>query len=323
MSAPTSVKVLHGLSIAQVMPRAEKIPLVLVADDDGVTRAIVSSWLKGAGYEVIAAADGEEALEVAREREPDLLLVDVTMPGRDGYDVCRAIQAESATPPPVIFLTAHTNTDARVARLDAGAVDYIVKPFANEELVARVRAALRTKATHDGLAERAARDGLTGLFNRRELDSRAAQAVALASRHGRPFSCLLLDIDHFKQVNDTHGHAAGDSVLREAARRIRDSLRVSDVVGRYGGEEFVVLLPETAGEAAVAAADKLRALLAETPVAAGTVSIPIRASIGVAAWSEAMRNPSDLYATADEALYRAKDLGRDRTELHVPRATRP
>jgi two-component system cell cycle response regulator len=315
-------RVRRGVSIATMMSADDKTYLVLVADDDGVTRAIVSSWLKGAGYAVIAAADGDEALKLAREQHPDLLLVDVTMPGRDGYEVCRAIQAGSATPPPVIFLTAHTQTDARVAGLDAGAVDYIVKPFANEELVARVRAALRTKAVHDGLADRAARDGLTGLFNRRELDTRASQGVALAHRHDRPFSCLLLDIDHFKQVNDTHGHAAGDAVLREAAQRILDSSRISDIVGRYGGEEFVVLLPETSGEDAVLAADKLRGTLAAMPITAGAVSIPIRASIGVAAWSDAMRTSADLYAAADEALYRAKELGRDRTELHDPLAAR-
>ena len=164
------------------MPRDEQSSLVLVADDDGVTRAIVSSWLKRAGYEVIAAADGDEALELAREREPDLLLVDVTMPGRDGYEVCRAIQAESATPPPVIFLTAHTQTDARVAGLDAGAVDYIVKPFANEELVARVRAALRTKAVHDGLAEqRRARRA-----DRALQPPRARHARRSGGRAGRP-----------------------------------------------------------------------------------------------------------------------------------------
>ncbi len=304
------------------MTRDDQKSLVLVADDDGVTRAIVSSWLIGAGYEVIVASDGDEALRLARERGPDLLLVDVTMPGRDGYEVCRAIQAEGTAPPPVIFLTAHTHTHARVAGLDAGAVDYIVKPFANEELVARVRAALRTKAVHDGLAERAAHDGLTGLFNRRELDVRAEQAVALAARHGRPLSCLLLDIDHFKQVNDSHGHAAGDMVLREAALRIGETSRVSDIVGRYGGEEFVVLLPETDGDEAVAVADKLRTILSSTPVAVGRISIAIQASIGVAARSDAMRTPRDLYAAADEALYRAKELGRDRTELHDPLAVR-
>jgi diguanylate cyclase (GGDEF)-like protein len=297
--------------------------VILVADDDRVTRAMVSAWLVGAGYDVIAATDGDQALELAGKHSPDLLLVDVTMPGRDGYDVCRAIQAESSAPPPVIFLTAHGQTNARVAGLDAGAVDYIVKPFANEELVARVRAALRTKAVHDGLAETAARDGLTGLFNRRGLDACAAQAVALARRHSRPFSCLLLDIDHFKLVNDTYGHAVGDGVLREAARRIREHSRITDTVGRYGGEEFVVLQPETNVHEAVAAADKLRACLGSTPVAAGSASIPIRASIGVAAWSAMMRSAADLYAAADQALYRAKDLGRDRTVLYRPPATRP
>jgi two-component system, cell cycle response regulator len=297
------------------MVRDTQKSVVLVADDDRVTRAMVSSWLTGAGYDVIAAADGDQALELARERGPDLLLVDVTMPGRDGYEVCRAIQAESRTPPPVIFLTAHSQTNARVAGLDAGAVDYIVKPFANEELVARVRAALRTKAVHDGLAETAARDGLTGVFNRRELDVRAEQAAALAARHGRPLACLLLDVDHFKNINDTYGHAAGDTVLREAARRICTASRISDIVGRYGGEEFVVLLPETDGEGAVAAADKLRADLASTAVVVGETSITVRASVGAAVWGATMSTVADLYAAADRALYRAKELGRDRTEL--------
>jgi diguanylate cyclase (GGDEF)-like protein len=304
------------------MTAESKTSLILVADDDRVTRAMVSAWLTGAGYEVIGAADGDQALELARERDPDLLLVDVTMPGRDGYEVCAAMQAESRTPPPVIFLTAHGQTDARVAGLDAGAVDYIVKPFANEELVARVRAALRTKAVQDGLAESAARDGLTGVFNRRELDARAEQAVALAMRHGRALSCLLLDIDHFKSINDTYGHAAGDAVLREAARRIVRASRVSDIIGRYGGEEFVVLLPETEAGGAVAAADKLRADLAGTDVVVGETAITVRASVGAAAWSDAMSSAADLYAAADRALYRAKELGRDRTELHDPLAAR-
>jgi diguanylate cyclase (GGDEF)-like protein len=301
---------------------AENSSVILVADDDRVTRAMVTAWLTASGYQVIGAADGDEALALVREHDPDLVLVDVTMPGRDGYEVCAAMQAERRTPPPVIFLTAHGQTDARVAGLDAGAVDYIVKPFANEELVARVRAALRTKAVHDGLAETAARDGLTGVFNRRELDARAEQAVALASRHGRRIACLLLDIDHFKQINDTHGHAAGDAVLREVARRIVRASRLSDIVGRYGGEEFVVVLPETDARGAVAAADKLRSELAGSPIAAGETSITVRASVGAAEWSEAMGAPADLYAAADRALYRAKELGRDRTELHDPLAAR-
>ena len=294
-------------------------PLVLVADDDGVTRAMVGSWLMRSGYGVVAARDGEEALRLARERRPDLLLVDVTMPAMDGYDVCRAVQTDGGSPPPVIFLTAHGKTAARVTGLDAGAVDYIVKPFDEAELIARVRAALRTKAVRDGLAEQAARDGLTGLLNRRELDVRAEEAFALARRHGRELSCLMLDIDHFKQVNDVHGHAGGDAVLREVAQQLSAVCRVADLVARYGGEEFVVLLPETPAPAAVATADKLRSVLAARRFDAGGESISIRASIGVAALTEGMETYESLYAAADEALYRAKQLGRDRTELHDPR----
>lgn len=300
------------------MPDNAQKSLVLVADDDRVTRAMVSSWLTNAGYEVAAAADGDEALRVVREREPDLLLVDVTMPGRDGYEVCREIQAESTTPPPVIFLTAHGQTNARVAGLEAGAVDYIVKPFANEELIARVRAALRTKAVRDGLVERASRDGLTGLFNRRELDIRADEAIALTARHSRPLACLLVDIDHFKAINDAHGHAAGDAVLREAAQRIRNAVRISDIVGRYGGEEFVILLPETGGREGVAAANNVRERLAISPIETDEATIAVRASIGVATWDSTMRTRADLYAAADRALYEAKELGRDRTQLHDP-----
>jgi diguanylate cyclase (GGDEF)-like protein len=298
-------------------------PLVLIADDDGVTRAMVGSWLSGSGYGVVAARDGEEALLAAAEHQPDLLLVDVTMPGLDGYEVCRAIQAASAVAPPVIFLTAHATTDARVAGLEAGAVDYVVKPFAQEELIARVRAALRTKAVRDGFVEQATRDGLTGLLNRRELDVQAEAAVALARRHGRPLSCLMADIDHFKQINDRHGHAAGDAVLREAARRIASGCRISDVVGRYGGEEFVVLLPETGPQDAVTTADKVRGILSAAPLEFQDASIPITASIGVAAWTDQMIIAASLYAAADGALYRAKELGRNRTELFGPAPQAP
>jgi two-component system, cell cycle response regulator len=300
------------------MVEAESCPRVLVADDDGVTRAMVGRWLSRSGYDVIAARDGAEALALATERQPDLLLVDVTMPGLDGYEVCRSIQDASAVAPPVIFLTAHTQTTARVAGLDAGAVDYIVKPFEEAELVARVRAALRTKALRDGFVEKASRDGLTGLLNRHELDVRADAAVALALRHGRALSCLVLDLDHFKQINDRFGHQAGDAVLREAARRIISCCRASDVVGRYGGEEFLVLLPETDGEAALVTAEKIRGVLAQTPFTLDGLAIEVTGSIGVASWDEPMMTTTSLIAAADKALYRAKALGRNRVERAAP-----
>ncbi len=280
------------------MSDTERLPLILVADDDGVTRAMVSAWLSGAGFAVVAASDGDEALTLAAEWHPDLLLVDVTMPGADGYVVCREIQAASSVPPPVIFLTAHSTMTARVAGLDAGAVDYIVKPFEQPELLARVRAALRTKAVRDGFAEKATRDGLTGLLNRREIDQRAEAAVRLVERHGRPLSCLMADIDHFKLINDRFGHAAGDEVLRETARRISSACRASDVVGRYGGEEFLLVLPETTAEDAVTTGDKIRRVLAERPIEVDGFSISITASVGVAAWDASM-GPAELYEAAD------------------------
>jgi two-component system cell cycle response regulator len=295
------------------MASTGRLPRVLLADDDGVTRAMVSAWLRGSGYEVITARDGDEALELAIAELPDLLLVDVTMPGRDGYAVCRAVQEATAVPPPVIFLTAHAQTTARVAGLDAGAVDYIVKPFDEAELTARVRAALRTKAVRDRLVEQATRDALTGLLNRREIDVQAESAVKLAERHGRPVSFLVADLDHFKQINDRHGHAAGDEVLREAARRIRAACRGSDIVGRYGGEEFLVILPETEASQAITTGDKLRRVLSERPIESDLVEIPVTASVGVAEWAVGMTRTS-LFAAADEALYEAKRLGRNRTE---------
>jgi two-component system cell cycle response regulator len=302
-------------SIGEAVVDPDPLPLVLIADDDGVTRAMVGSWLTGSGYGVVEARDGDEALRLAGEHAPDLLVIDLIMPGLDGYDVCRAIQA-GETPRPVIFITAHDRTGGRVVGLDAGAVDFIIKPFAQEELVARVRAALRTKVERDELADQAAHDPLTGLLNRRELDARADETVALAQRHGRPLSCLLLDLDHFKEVNDVHGHAAGDQVLRETGRRLATACRISDVVARYGGEEFVLLLPETPLEAAAILADKLRSALSGTPFGAGDPPITMRASIGAATLTAAMETPASLLAAADKALYRAKELGRDRTELY-------
>lgn len=301
---------------------------ILVADDDPDIRGLVALVLGRAGYRISTANDGLEAYALARERAWDLLLLDVSMPGMDGYAVCRELQAASSTPPPVIFLTANDHTSARVAGLDAGAVDYVVKPFDAAELTARVRAALRTKAVTDQLAAEAATDSLTGLLNRSQLHLRAAEAVAISARHGRPLACLMIDVDHFKRINDTFGHAAGDAVLVEVARRLRRACRASDVAVRYGGEEFVLLLPETGAEGARVTAEKIRSVIAAEPVsfseafvpggparAGDVLEIPVRVSIGGACFAERMDGSSALLAVADKALYRAKQLGRNRIEF--------
>src|SRR6266545_6010867 len=194
---------------------------ILVADDDQDIRELIQRVLEMAGYDVTAVDSGTAVLETVPQVRPDLVVLDVSMPGADGYEVCRQLQSTGGAAPPVIFLTAHSRTSDRVTGLDLGAVDYVVKPFEPDELTARVRAALRQKVARDVLAAEAATDGLTGLLNRRELDARAAELIALSRRHSRPLSCLMIDVDYFKRINDTHGHAAGDEVLRQVAERIR------------------------------------------------------------------------------------------------------
>lgn len=293
---------------------------VLVADDDPDLLEFVATLLMRDGHAVIRASDGGQALELARDRSPDLLVLDVSMPVLNGYAVCRELQASTPAPPPVIFLTARAETQDRILGLDVGAVDYIVKPFSGPELRARVRAALRTKVISDRLRVEAATDPLTGLQNRSHLGPRVAELVASARRHQRPLACVMIDIDHFKAVNDTYGHSAGDAVLVEVAARLGREKRTSDTLIRYGGEEFLLLLPETGAEGAITLAEKLRTALSERPVPyapgdAGTIEISVRGSIGVAVLGEEMYDAALLIAAADEAMYQAKADGRDRVVL--------
>lgn len=290
-------------------------PLVLLAEDDEDIRLLVRRRLEQAGLRVVTAATGAAAVALAAEHRPDVLLLDIGLPDGDGFEVCRRVLAEAEAQPAVIFLTARDSTPDRVAGLEAGAVDYIVKPFESAELLARVNAALRTKRRADDLARRASTDPLTGMLNRDSLAQRASEQVALAHR-GRPLACVMLDVDHFKLLNDRHGHAAGDDVLREIARRIRVSVRASDLVFRYGGEEFLVLLPDTDLAGAEVVGTNLLQAVAGAPVAAGAAEpIPVNVSVGVAGWHDAMTVADELFAAADAALYSAKRLGRARVAV--------
>ena len=284
-------------------------------DDDPVTRALLAAWLARAGYELLVAQDGEEALEMALEHDPDVVLIDVSMPGLDGLEVCRALQRHALHPPPVIFLTAHSDTRARLAGFEAGAADYVVKPFVRDELLARVRVALRTKAVRDELISHATRDALTGLLSRRELDLRTTAAIAHNHRYSRPWACAILDIDHFKEINDRHGHIAGDEVLRHVAAGLAETCRATDSVARYGGDEFMVLFSEAGAEEAAHSVERFRHALATDGVVVGETRIMPTASIGVSAWTPEMLEPDALYAAADRALYDAKRAGRNRTHV--------
>lgn len=314
-----------GLETGAAAPGAgDRSPLrILVADDDPDILTMVSTLLSREGYGVIPATNGVEALALAQSALPDLLVLDIAMPGMDGYSVCREVRASGPEAPPVIFLTARVETQDRVVGLDAGAVDYIVKPFSAAELRARVRAALRTKRDTDRLLVAAVTDPLTGLLNRGQLGPRVAELVAGSRRTRRPLACLMVDLDFFKSVNDTYGHQAGDAVLVEVARRLEDAKRASDILLRYGGEEFLALLPETDLDGALVVAEKFRAAIADEPAvyrseAHGPVEISVRASVGVSWLVDGMYDAALLVAAADDALYRAKERGRNRVETPEP-----
>ena len=288
---------------------------VMIVDDSLVIRAVVQAGLEEEGYRVIQAQDGTVALEQCRLRPPDVILLDIVMPGLDGYQVLAQLKANpDLNHIPVVFLTGRTNMADVVAGLRAGAHDYLKKPFEPEELLARVGSAIQVKQLQDQLRDRNAEldqisrtDALTGLYNRRHLDEVLTLRHADARRHHEPLSLLLLDIDHFKHVNDTHGHPAGDMVLREFAHRLNNELRSGDIAGRWGGEEFLVILPHTDLAGAVEVAERIRNAFAATPVTAGAALITVTVSGGCCAGPG--ESPEELLRLADTELYQAKSRG--------------
>ena len=294
-------------------------PVILVADDDEDIRVLLTLDLRRAGYQVIAAANGEEALRLALEHDPDLLLLDVGMPSLGGHELCRAVTAGNPSPPPVIFLSARTQPADRVRGLQAGAVDYMTKPFDPHELRTRVAIALRTRRRMETLERDTAVDHLTGLLNRAQLDGRLEETVARTKRHGGDVACVLLDLDGFSAINDDLGHAAGDDVLRAVSARLRESVRTEDSVFRYAGEEFCILADGSDAEGAMIVAETLLRVIADDPIR----GLDITASAGVAAWTVAFDRPAELLEAADDALREAKQCGRGQAKLAAsPRALR-
>ena len=292
---------------------------VLVADDSTAMRSIVRRQLVAAGLEVVEAANGEEAVRQARSCRPDLVLLDVDMPGLDGFQVMSVLRTDDAVRDvPVIFLSGRVDTAELVEGLDLGAFDYVKKPCDVEELVARVRAGLRFKARADELRRLAtdldvlgSTDALTGLPNRRALQHHLGVLAEDARTRGEPLVVAVVDVDHFKRVNDEEGHPTGDAVLREVAARLRSAMRPGQVLGRWGGEEFLALAPSLSGEAALRFGERLRTLVGWEPVAlpAGG-SRPVTVSVGLA--SAVPTTVDLLVGLADAALYTAKQAGRDR-----------
>jgi diguanylate cyclase (GGDEF)-like protein len=301
---------------------------ILVVDDHEDNIELLRARLEAWGYEVESARDGTQALERVHVAPPDLILLDVMMPTVDGNEVARRIKQNPALPfIPIIMQTALDSTESKVEGLEAGADDYITKPIEFAELKARIRSMLRIKRLQEELEERERQlleanerlrhvsrtDGLTGLENRRFIEQQMDQMFAHSERLQEPLSCVMCDLDRFKSVNDEHGHHAGDAVLKQFAALLKKEAREIDRVGRYGGEEFIVLLPGTVLDAAVTFAERVRKRVEAHTFVFDGGSVCRTASFGVAGWPHPRVSDCDwLVRSADDALYVAKETGRNR-----------
>ncbi len=299
---------------------------VLIAEDDLTSRSILTAVLRKWGFDPVVTEDGEAAWGVLQRPDaPRLLLLDWNMPGMDGLEICRRLgEISSGNPPYVILLTARGEKSDVVQGLEAGAADYVSKPYDNEELQARIRVGQRMLElqshlveARDALAHQATHDFLTGVFNRRAIRERLNQEILRVGREKESLSIGMLDIDHFKNINDTYGHQAGDEALLAFTRCIQDGLRKYDCVGRYGGEEFLVIAPGSIGMRSENLYERLRIRIAEAEIATNAGSIFLTISIGVAAGTS-QSTVDTLIAAADTALYQAKAGGRNRVAYATP-----
>ncbi len=297
---------------------------ILLIDDSRLITEYGKRILLTNGHEVMTADSGELGLEIALRDHPDLILLDVILPGLDGYEVCRRLKnMDSIRDIPVIMLTSKAEPADKVRGLELGAVDYVTKPFDAGELMARVNTQLRMKELYEALQEKnlqlqdlANRDGLTNLYNHRFFHEYLNREMDRIRRYGGILSCIILDLDFFKKVNDTYGHQAGDMILKEMALMLKKRIRESDLAARYGGEEFALVLLQTEVEAALLVCDRLRNEIASTAFLIGDSSIHVTASFGISFYpSPGIKEANILVAAADQALYQAKTGGRNRVIL--------
>lgn len=315
---------------------------VLIVDDDADSVALVSRHLTGAGYEILTASSGDEAMKILASEGAPIVVTDWKMPGMSGLDLCRAIRdREGIGFAYVIILTAETGEDQLVEAFERGADDYLTKPFNRRELLARIRAGERIiqlrrdlegrqwevhrinaemSIAHTKLAEAneqlnrlATTDELTGLLNRREAMSRLAGFWSASVRRQSPLACISLDIDHFKDFNDMYGHAIGDTVLRAVAEALRSAVRSAEPVCRIGGEEFLILCPDATEAQAAMSAERLRETVEQLIVRVDKLQLVVTVSLGVAERRRTMTVPDELLRIADDALYAAKNAGRNQS----------
>lgn len=301
---------------------------ILIAEDDPVSRRVLQTFLAKWGYEVVVAEDGSQALGILERQDfPRLAVLDWMMPGLEGPQVCERIRKQPNRPYVyILLLTARSQKEDIFKGLESGADDYLTKPFDAQELRARLHVGQRILSLQNHLIEareellfQATHDALTGLANRGVIFEALERELARKSREGGTFGIVLADLDHFKYVNDQHGHLVGDAVLQEMARRMRAAVRPYDVVGRYGGEEFLIVVPSSNALGTMSMAERIRKSVEQRPVRTEAGEIQMTISLGVAVTNPAIPlNAQEILQIADDALYRAKDHGRNRCELGTP-----
>lgn len=301
---------------------------ILIAEDNLLLRKILEGHLQEIGYDVVAATNGREALAMFAKGYYPIIITDWVMPEMDGVQLCRAVRSISLDHYTyIILLTSQDSRENIIRGLEAGADEYLVKPVEPAELTVRLKTARRIidlegslKRSMEEIRRLSMRDPLTGVYNRRYLDDRLVQELKRTFRYERPLSIIMFDIDHFKKVNDTHGHHAGDQVLRGCAECIRHAIREDiDWLARYGGEEFIVVLPETDLSGAMLVAERLRRQIEARAVPCREGSVTVTASFGVASFTppnqtEDLSVAENLVECADNLLYMAKGEGRNRVK---------
>jgi diguanylate cyclase (GGDEF)-like protein len=318
---------------------------ILIVDDSPSHLGTLSDFLMEAGFKVLMALNGESAIETVKSTRPDVILLDIIMPGIDGFETCRRLKASESTQEiPIIFMTALSQTAVVVKGFQLGAVDYITKPTQQEIVLVRItthltiqklkaslqaqnaqlqqeieqrhRAEAALQKANEELKHLATLDGLTQLANRRHFDECLSLAWRISVREQMPLSLLLCDVDFFKLYNDSKGHQAGDECLQQVAQAMKRAVkRPADLVARYGGEEFAVILPNTNGEGALRVADEIRSLIRGLSIVhpQSPVNEYLTLSVGASSTIPCHElSPEQLIATADQALYQAKESGRDR-----------
>jgi two-component system cell cycle response regulator len=314
----------NGMSMAEMVSSRDT---VLIAEDDPVFRRILQSCLQSWNYQVRACENGLDAWNVLQqEHAPQMAILDWVMPGMDGIEMCRRIRTQQQDSYRyVLLLTAKDDNHDVVQGLEAGADDYLTKPFNVDELHARVRAGKRILELQNELIQareslrfEALHDQLTGVWNRGAVLNLLQREEQRRQRSGEALGVIMADVDHFKKINDSYGHVVGDAVLAEVARRLTASVRGYDSVGRYGGEEFLVIVPGCDPKGLVVSTERLRGVIAESPIDSASGPIPVTLSVGLVSVAAGNSKPVEhivLVQAADSALYRAKAAGRNRVEI--------